>query len=194
MSEGLASADVTVADPAIGTGTFLLGVLRRIAEATEADQGPGAVSGVRVGPAEGGQQLAVEQGLDGLSRGRLVSLEMGFLPRTLDEVPEQRSRTPGCSGRFRFGLARMAFPAHLRDGLQRHRTKRDPPRPPAGVFQQDIGPPAGGPDPDAEADDKAVPDRIFLLARAETGDGTVGDATSLSWMRCTRLRQARKGG
>ena len=46
LSEGLASADVTVADPAAGTGTFLLGVLRRIAEATEADQGPGAVPGV----------------------------------------------------------------------------------------------------------------------------------------------------
>ena len=46
LPEGLASADVTVADPAIGTGTFLLGVLRRIAEATEADQGPGAVRGV----------------------------------------------------------------------------------------------------------------------------------------------------
>ena len=28
---GLASPDVTVADPAVGTGTFLLGVLRRIA-------------------------------------------------------------------------------------------------------------------------------------------------------------------
>ena len=46
LSEGLASADVTVADPATGTGTFLLGVLRRIAEATEADQGPGAIPGV----------------------------------------------------------------------------------------------------------------------------------------------------
>ena len=46
LSEGLASPDVTVADPATGTGTFLLGVLRRIAEATEADQGPGAVPGV----------------------------------------------------------------------------------------------------------------------------------------------------
>ena len=46
LTEGLASPDVTVADPATGTGTFLLGVLRRIAEATEADQGPGAVPGV----------------------------------------------------------------------------------------------------------------------------------------------------
>jgi hypothetical protein len=41
--KGLASADVTVADPAVGTGTFLLGVLRRIAKTVEGDQGPGAV-------------------------------------------------------------------------------------------------------------------------------------------------------
>ncbi len=42
---GLASSDVTLADPAVGTGTFLLGVMRRIAETVEADQGPGAVRG-----------------------------------------------------------------------------------------------------------------------------------------------------
>ena len=46
LSDGLASPDVTIADPATGTGTYLLGVLRRIADATEADQGPGAVPGV----------------------------------------------------------------------------------------------------------------------------------------------------
>jgi hypothetical protein len=40
---GFASSDVTVADPAVGTGTFLLGALRRIAANIEADQGPGAV-------------------------------------------------------------------------------------------------------------------------------------------------------
>ena len=34
VSEGLASTEVTLADPAVGTGTYLLGVLRRIAEAT----------------------------------------------------------------------------------------------------------------------------------------------------------------
>ena len=42
-SAGLASADVTLADPAVGTGTFILGVLRHIAIAVEADQGAGAV-------------------------------------------------------------------------------------------------------------------------------------------------------
>ena len=46
LSEGLASPDVTVADPATGTGTFLLGVLSRIAQSTAADQGPGAVPAV----------------------------------------------------------------------------------------------------------------------------------------------------
>jgi hypothetical protein len=45
-SEGLASQDVTLSDPAMGTGTFLLGVLRRIAEATADDQGEGAVPAV----------------------------------------------------------------------------------------------------------------------------------------------------
>ncbi|MDQ6436526.1 type ISP restriction/modification enzyme [Mesorhizobium sp. LHD-90] len=42
---GLASADVTLADPAMGTGTFLLGVLRRIADTVAKDQGAGAVPG-----------------------------------------------------------------------------------------------------------------------------------------------------
>lgn len=41
--DGLASMDVTVADPAVGTGTFLLGVLRRIAATVSTDMGPGAV-------------------------------------------------------------------------------------------------------------------------------------------------------
>jgi hypothetical protein len=41
---GLASPVVTLADPAVGTGTFLLGTLRRIAETVEADEGEGAVA------------------------------------------------------------------------------------------------------------------------------------------------------
>lgn len=40
---GFASEDVTVADPAVGTGTFLLGVLRKIAETVNSDMGEGAV-------------------------------------------------------------------------------------------------------------------------------------------------------
>jgi hypothetical protein len=42
---GLASGSVTVADPAMGTGTFLLGVLRKIAETVESDEGAGSVKG-----------------------------------------------------------------------------------------------------------------------------------------------------
>lgn len=43
--QGLASRDVTLADPAVGTGAYLLGALRRIAQTVEADLGPGAVPG-----------------------------------------------------------------------------------------------------------------------------------------------------
>ena len=42
---GLASTDVTIADPAVGTGTYLLGILRRIAQTIQDDPGPGAVPG-----------------------------------------------------------------------------------------------------------------------------------------------------
>ena len=62
-SAGLASADVTVADPAAGTGTFILGVLRRIAAEVEADQGAGAVP------------QAIEAAID-----RLVAFEMQLGP------------------------------------------------------------------------------------------------------------------
>jgi hypothetical protein len=41
---GLAAPDVTLADPAMGTGTFLLGVLRSIADTVGKDQGPGSVA------------------------------------------------------------------------------------------------------------------------------------------------------
>ncbi|MGN6550362.1 MAG: type ISP restriction/modification enzyme [Pararhizobium sp.] len=60
---GLASADVTLADPAMGTGTFLLGVMRRIAATVKADQGPGAV------------RSAIEAAM-----GRLIGFELQFGP------------------------------------------------------------------------------------------------------------------
>lgn len=58
---GLASKDVTLADPAVGTGAYLLGALRRIAETVEADLGPGAVPSAIASAAE-----------------RLVGFEMQF--------------------------------------------------------------------------------------------------------------------
>ncbi len=62
-AEGLASGDVTIADPATGTGTFLLGVLRRIAQTVSDDLGPGSVAGALEAAAE-----------------RLIGFEMQFGP------------------------------------------------------------------------------------------------------------------
>jgi hypothetical protein len=45
LHAGLAAPAVTLADPATGTGTFLLGILRRIAETVKADEGEGSVNG-----------------------------------------------------------------------------------------------------------------------------------------------------
>ncbi|MDR3510270.1 MAG: N-6 DNA methylase [Caulobacteraceae bacterium] len=43
LPQGLATPAVTLADPAVGTGTFLLGVLQSIASTVEADEGAGSV-------------------------------------------------------------------------------------------------------------------------------------------------------
>jgi hypothetical protein len=77
VTAGLASPEVTLADPAVGTGTFLLGALRRIAKTKEDDEGPGAVPG------------AIKASL-----ARLIGFEMQFGPfvvaqlRLLAEVAE----------------------------------------------------------------------------------------------------------
>ncbi|WP_340645713.1 type ISP restriction/modification enzyme [Phenylobacterium sp.] len=43
LPQGLATQAVTLADPAVGTGTFLLGVLQSIANTVETDEGAGSV-------------------------------------------------------------------------------------------------------------------------------------------------------
>lgn len=45
LPQGLGADSVTVADPATGTGTYLLGVLRHLADQIAQDEGPGAVPG-----------------------------------------------------------------------------------------------------------------------------------------------------
>ena len=45
LHAGLAAPSVTLADPATGTGTFMLGVLRCIAQRVRRDEGEGAVEG-----------------------------------------------------------------------------------------------------------------------------------------------------
>jgi len=45
LHAGLASPSVMLADPATGTGTFMLGVLRKIADTVKADEGEGSLKG-----------------------------------------------------------------------------------------------------------------------------------------------------
>jgi len=88
-SAGLASADVTLADPAVGTGTYILGVLRQIAAAVEADQGAGAVP------------QAIESAI-----GRLVAFEMQLGPfavaqlRVYAELIELMGKPPRATPRM----------------------------------------------------------------------------------------------
>lgn len=86
---GLASPAVTVADPATGTGTFMLGVLRHIAQSVKDDQGAGAVA------------AAIEAALK-----RLVAFELQLGPfavaqlRVMAEVLELIGRLPRTAPRM----------------------------------------------------------------------------------------------
>ena len=78
---GLASPDVTIADPAVGTGTFLLGVLRRIAATVCDDQGPGAVRGAVAAAAKRVVGFELQFGPFAVAQLRLIG-EMQALMRT----------------------------------------------------------------------------------------------------------------
>ncbi|HWF00973.1 MAG TPA: type ISP restriction/modification enzyme [Caulobacteraceae bacterium] len=84
LVDGLASPEVSLADPAVGTGTFLLGVLQRIRATVEARDGAGAVPAAIT---------------DALSR--LIGFELQFGPfavaqlRILAELLEMVTATAG---------------------------------------------------------------------------------------------------
>ncbi|MER9017690.1 type ISP restriction/modification enzyme [Mesorhizobium sp. M0898] len=90
---GLASADVTIADPAVGTGTFLLGVLRHIASTVANDQGEGAVRGSIAAAAQRLVGFELQFGPFAVAQLRLIA-EMQTLMKTNDgdlpHVPELR--------------------------------------------------------------------------------------------------------
>lgn len=69
LPQGLASREVTLADPAVGTGAYLLGALRKIAQTVEDDRGPGAVPGAIASAAE-----------------RLIGFEMQFGPYAVAQL------------------------------------------------------------------------------------------------------------
>jgi hypothetical protein len=100
LPNGVAAGSVNLADPAVGTGTFLLGLLRRIARTIDADEG------------EGARPSAIVAALK-----RLVGFEMQFGPfavaqlRLFAEIADLS--TPPDDGS---GVARkpMADASHLR--------------------------------------------------------------------------------
>ncbi len=83
---GLASSDVTLADPAVGTGTFLLGALRQIAANVEADQGEGAVGPAIAAAAKRLFGFELQFGPFAVAQLRLLA-EMRALTKTAKKAP-----------------------------------------------------------------------------------------------------------
>jgi hypothetical protein len=85
---GFASSDVTVADPAVGTGTFLLGVFRQIADAVEGDQGAGAVPGAISAAARRLIGFELQFGPFAVAQLRLIAEMHALIPQ--GEIPDIR--------------------------------------------------------------------------------------------------------
>ena len=91
---GLASSAVTVADPAVGTGTFLLGILSRIASTIRTDEGPGAVP--RAIEAAVGRLIAFE-----IQLGPFVVAQLRIHAELIDLIGKVTECRFGCSSRIR---------------------------------------------------------------------------------------------
>lgn len=85
---GFASADVTVADPGVGTGTFLLGIFRKIAATIENDQGAGAVSAAISAAAQRLIGFELQFGPFAVAQLRLIAEMHSLIPA--GEIPNLR--------------------------------------------------------------------------------------------------------
>lgn len=105
LSGGFRADEVTVVDPAVGTGTYLLGILRHIAEQVEADLGAGAVPGVMESIAQRLIGFELQFGPFVVAQLRLLSelVELTesthihprlFVTDTLSDPEESRARLP----------------------------------------------------------------------------------------------------
>jgi hypothetical protein len=105
---GLAAPHVWIADPAVGSGTFLLGVLRRIAEHHARAEGEGAVAAAIDAAAERLIGFELQFGAFAVAQLRLAAelLDLGataaprlFVTDTLGDPFETEERHPGLIGR-----------------------------------------------------------------------------------------------
>ena len=93
LPKGLASSSVTICDPAVGTGTFLLGVLRHIASEVEKDQGAGAVGPAVASAMERIIGFEIQFGPFAVAQLRLIA-EMQTLIRGVGEEDDESIELP----------------------------------------------------------------------------------------------------
>lgn len=105
LSGGLRADEVVVLDPAVGTGTYLLGILRHVVQSVESDLGAGAVPGVidamakrligfelQFGPFVVGQLRLISELVE-LTKRKDIQPRM-FITDTLSDPEESRTRLP----------------------------------------------------------------------------------------------------
>lgn len=126
---GLADPDTTVLDPAVGTGTFLLGVLRAIADTAATLDGPGAVPAVLADALERIGGFEVQLGPFAVAQLRVMAelAELGVSATAAREVPLYVADTlddPDQDGQRYQGMLYAPLTASMRAARE---VKRDTP-------------------------------------------------------------------
>ncbi len=85
--QGLADKSVTICDPAVGTGTFLLGVVRQIAKHVEADKGAGAVGAEVAKAAERMFGFEMQFGPFAVAQLRLIAEMQALVGTLIPSIP-----------------------------------------------------------------------------------------------------------
>jgi hypothetical protein len=124
-SAGFAAADVIVAYPAVGTGTFLLGVLRRIAATVTDDQGAGTVRGAMEAAARRVIGFERQFGPFAVAQLRLIAELQALMARRLCRsfVCSSQTRLAIPSSRKKH-LDRFTSPSQSRGGTQTRSKRR----------------------------------------------------------------------
>ncbi|MDC7685039.1 N-6 DNA methylase [Asticcacaulis sp. BYS171W] len=91
LPQGFASKDVTVVDPAVGTGAYLLGALQKIAQTVRDDIGPGAVPAAIAASIERLIGFEMQFGPFAVAQLRLIAELHSLTANSIGEVAETRA-------------------------------------------------------------------------------------------------------
>ena len=127
LRSGLASPAVTVVDPAMGTGTYVLGVLKQIARSVSEDQGEGAVKGAIEATLKRLIAFELQLGAFAVAQLRILAEAIELTGETPQEELRMFVTDTLCDPADDAGILQGIFPAIAKSRRNSNKIKREEP-------------------------------------------------------------------